>query len=258
MFYRMIKQGFTTTLHRLLFQEKLSVCIWTWILLPFTILFFIAVSPTAVAIYTLGDLFTTTSFPADATHVPTLYFPKTDSMKLEAAVLVILGIVFGGIHCAGWDLSFPTHTQQLLWRSSSLFLTVFPIFPNIFLFSPSSALYIMASGFTIVEYLLLIFGPAHPLLLDSNKRSGSTNFRASLLNRWHGLMTKLGPKKYNHDLPMAWQVFLIAVTFFIVLCWVVYLGARSIILGLALILLRDQPPRAYLSVDWTKYYPHMF
>jgi len=48
------------------------------------------------------------------------------------------------------------------------------------------------------------------------------------------------------------------VTFFIVLCWVVYLGARSIILGLALILLRDQPPRAYLSVDWTKYYPHMF
>ena len=40
--------------------------------------------------------------------------------------MAILGSLFGGIHCVGWNFPFPTHTEQKLWRVSALALTVLP------------------------------------------------------------------------------------------------------------------------------------
>jgi hypothetical protein len=37
-----------------------------------------------------------------------------------------------------------------------------------------------------------------------------------------------------------------------------YGGARLVLLGLAVALMRHQPPSAFITVDWTKFYPHIF
>jgi hypothetical protein len=39
---------------------------------------------------------------------------------------VFVSMVFGGIHCIGWLLSFPSHTEQELWRISSVAITGVP------------------------------------------------------------------------------------------------------------------------------------
>jgi hypothetical protein len=37
-------------------------------------------------------------------------------------------MVFGGIHCVGWNFLFQTHTEQVLWRAASLVILCLPIF----------------------------------------------------------------------------------------------------------------------------------
>ncbi|THU80826.1 hypothetical protein K435DRAFT_844962 [Dendrothele bispora CBS 962.96] len=36
-------------------------------------------------------------------------------------------LVFGGVHCAPWNSTFPTDTEQLLWRVSAAAVTAFPL-----------------------------------------------------------------------------------------------------------------------------------
>ncbi|KAG0702520.1 hypothetical protein DFH29DRAFT_851407 [Suillus ampliporus] len=38
------------------------------------------------------------------------------------------GMVFGGIHCLGWNFLFQRHTDQILWRAASLGIACMPIF----------------------------------------------------------------------------------------------------------------------------------
>jgi hypothetical protein len=38
----------------------------------------------------------------------------------------LLCLLFGGIHCIGWDFSFPSRTEHLLWRISSAAITGIP------------------------------------------------------------------------------------------------------------------------------------
>ncbi|KAG2130720.1 hypothetical protein DEU56DRAFT_954638 [Suillus clintonianus] len=38
------------------------------------------------------------------------------------------GMVFGGIHCLGWNVLFQGHTEQILWRAASLMVASAPVF----------------------------------------------------------------------------------------------------------------------------------
>ena len=79
---------------------------------------------------TLVDLSerTSSSFSSDALHVPTFYVPKHRYPKWYHLLLLLsLGVVFGGIHCSGWNFSFPTYAEQQVWRFASLAVTVIPI-----------------------------------------------------------------------------------------------------------------------------------
>jgi hypothetical protein len=42
-------------------------------------------------------------------------------------VFALFGVIFGGLHCVGWSFEFPTHTEQTLWRSTSLAITAIPL-----------------------------------------------------------------------------------------------------------------------------------
>ena len=40
---------------------------------------------------------------------------------------VLVTVVFGGIHCIAWSFHFPSQTEQLLWRISSIAITGIPL-----------------------------------------------------------------------------------------------------------------------------------
>jgi len=94
------------------------------ILSPFFAIAFIA-SLTFTAVF---EIATTNEVPLDATHVPTFYSPRTRSDRYSRMVVfAIFGVVFGGIHCIGWNFAFPTHSERSLWRFASLVITITPL-----------------------------------------------------------------------------------------------------------------------------------
>ncbi|KAF9475603.1 hypothetical protein BDN70DRAFT_232064 [Pholiota conissans] len=59
-----------------------------------------------------------------------------ESNRIIGAVSII-GIIFGGIHCAGWEFSFPTHAEAIIWQVTSVIVTGVPIFMVISVLSQS-------------------------------------------------------------------------------------------------------------------------
>ncbi|PVG02859.1 hypothetical protein CPB86DRAFT_780285 [Serendipita vermifera] len=60
--------------------------------------------------------------------VPTLYSGdlSPEEGNLSCATASFIGILFGGIHCLAWSSSFPSHTEQLLWRISVVAMVGIP------------------------------------------------------------------------------------------------------------------------------------
>ena len=63
-----------------------------------------------------------------AIRVPTFYaFSTSDPDDLVVRRLTsIVAILFGGIHCAGWNFPFPSHAELIIWRVSSLIILIVP------------------------------------------------------------------------------------------------------------------------------------
>jgi hypothetical protein len=76
------------------------------------------------------------------------------------------GMVFGAIHCVGWDFPFQSHAEQALWRASSLVMLCSPIsflvtyiFENdLFVFITISYIFAyIAARLTLIVLVLLSF-----------------------------------------------------------------------------------------------------
>ena len=62
-------------------------------------------------------------------RVPRFWANSTDDDFLIADLIMLgVGICFGAIHCIAWHFSFPTHTELLMWRVSSVTITAVPTF----------------------------------------------------------------------------------------------------------------------------------
>lgn len=61
-------------------------------------------------------------------QVPTFYAGKPNKVQKTFASVVVLAIavVFGSIHCIAWLSLFPSRTEQLLWRVSSIAILGYP------------------------------------------------------------------------------------------------------------------------------------
>ena len=77
----------------------------------------------------LFGIATTNGIVYRSAHVPTFYAPNTvsdDSGILIGFVLPVVAMLFGALHCVGWNFDFPTHIEQFLWRIGSLAITAIP------------------------------------------------------------------------------------------------------------------------------------
>ena len=56
--------------------------------------------------------------------VPTFYSTSKDGDEVAYVFFIsVVGVVFGGIHCAGWFFNFPSNVEAMLWQVSSAVLT---------------------------------------------------------------------------------------------------------------------------------------
>ena len=67
--------------------------------------------------------------------VPRFWANTTGGEQVIADVIVLgVGVCFGAIHCTAWFFSFPTRTELLTWRISSVVITAVPIYiPSVLL-----------------------------------------------------------------------------------------------------------------------------
>ena len=77
---------------------------------------------------TLSDLADCDAVDKDAIRVPTFYTSPTDKSPdgLWLPGTIIVAMLFGGIHCAGWNFPFPSHSELIIWRVSSIIIVVVP------------------------------------------------------------------------------------------------------------------------------------
>ena len=63
-------------------------------------------------------------------RVPRFWADSTSGRDLIIADMIVVGVgvCFGAIHCIAWYFSFPTHAELLMWRISSIAITVLPIY----------------------------------------------------------------------------------------------------------------------------------
>ncbi|TFK67052.1 hypothetical protein BDN72DRAFT_799429 [Pluteus cervinus] len=87
-----------------------------------------------VAVLTpLVELFGEESIPSKPTHVSTFYGMETDDMSVMRSLSCVIGMIFGATHFLSWHSTFPTYTELLLWRISSIVFVVQPVL--LFLFN---------------------------------------------------------------------------------------------------------------------------
>ncbi|TFK59519.1 hypothetical protein BDN72DRAFT_597042 [Pluteus cervinus] len=83
--------------------------------------------PFVAVAWPLNELFADEEVHDDAAHVSTFYAVEIVSGRLVLLYSsCLIGIIFGAIHFLSWHSAFPTHTQLLLWRISSIALVAEP------------------------------------------------------------------------------------------------------------------------------------
>ena len=165
----------------------------------------------------LLDIATSSTVKVDASHVPTFYAPKTNSLAdselLFGIILPVVAAIFGALHCIAWNFHFPSDIEQLLWRIGSLTITLIP---------PASA---------CITFIIVF-------LLD-------------FLRKEYGLSLRecVGPVMVD----MLWAIF----AFLGGAALVAYMLARLLLLTQAIMLLRKQPESAFYAINWANFLPHI-
>ena len=82
-----------------------------------------------------------------------------------------LGTIFGGIHCAGWNLPFHTSAEERFWRVASLAVTINPIGAVPFSFIILTSTLALFLWFLVVIFRLFFFfgRPSYPIHLSDFK-----------------------------------------------------------------------------------------
>jgi len=123
-----------------------------------------------------GDMWVSKFYAFYGSHrihkAPFYAFSGNEPTRMDAIQLVItcvIGILFGVIHCFGWDFEFPSHAEHILWKVCSLAISCIPLIWLLFIvfytweskFKVSTTWGRIARGFmALVWAALLPFGLA--------------------------------------------------------------------------------------------------
>ncbi|KAF8900230.1 hypothetical protein CPB84DRAFT_1779103 [Gymnopilus junonius] len=84
---------------------------------------------------------------------------RNPSVRIHGEILIwglIIGSIFGGIHCLGWNFIFPSLAELISWRVCSLLITIAPVLSAILLWYDSKKTSpILLSHLTVPAQLLL-------------------------------------------------------------------------------------------------------
>lgn len=161
-------------------------------------------------------------------RIPNDRFPM-NPYGAQEYFLCFATLVFTGIHVAGWHFDFPTKTERLLWRISSLIL--FGITVAFWVFET------MASWTRLGRWRTLYLHIFKPKQLAEHKRQ--MKLKSATMGR------------EMKQLPLPWEFATIAPLA------VIYGIARFYLMGEAFAELRDLPGTAYRHVEWTAFLPHI-
>ena len=116
----------------------------------------------------------TNDFNTGDMKLPTFYSTDPHSNRdkelgSSAIFMSVVGVLFGGIHCARWLFNFPSSDEAMLWRVSSVVLTGIPfLIPLlVYLFAAVLPGKFQSPGFTIPVFtiILLVYVVSRLLLL---------------------------------------------------------------------------------------------
>ena len=117
-----------------------------------------------------SEIYSADSLEIGDMNVPTFYAIKNDEgAEIGFAVFFpVVGVIFGGIHCAGWFFNFPSSDEAMLWRVSSAVLTgsaiLFPII-GVLLVSILGQPQYERFGIPVLAITLLVYVVSRLLLL---------------------------------------------------------------------------------------------
>ncbi|KAK0440195.1 uncharacterized protein EV420DRAFT_1582093 [Desarmillaria tabescens] len=133
-------------------------------------------------------------------------------------ILACVGSLFGAFHCAAWSFYFPSPTEMMLWRVSSLAV--------------------------LIGLLAAVHYPGATLITEG-QRPG-----------WMSKVPQILPHSWTDS--RIWNLFLwVCVVILSSVGAVAYIIARIMLIVLAFMQLRSLPPLAFHTVQWTTYIPHI-
>jgi hypothetical protein len=162
-------------------------------------------------------------------RIPNDRFPM-NPYGAQEYLLCFATLVFTGIHIAGWNFDFPTATERLLWRISSLIL--FGITVAFWVFETIASWTRLGRWKTMYLYLV--------------NRKGVESHKRKITHR-----QTLEPKRRMSELPLAWEFATITPLA------IVYGIARLYLIVEAFAELRNINGTAYVNVEWTDFVPHI-
>ena len=164
-------------------------------------------------------------------HIPNDRFPMSP-YGCQEYCLCFATLLFTAIHVAGWNFSFPTNTEKILWRVSSLIL-----------FGVTAAFWILE---TVASWVRL--GRWKWLYLWLTNRSALPDFEKA---RDEKLRAALEIHREPAQLPLAWEFWTISFVAFL------YWLARLYMIVEAFLELRNVDVTAFATVNWSLYFPHV-
>jgi len=161
------------------------------------------------------------------TRIPNDRFPM-NAYGNQEYLLCLATIIFSAVHVAGWNYSFPSRTEQMLWRISSMIL-----------FGITVAFWVLetiASWTRLGRWKLLYLMMFHHDQVDAFKQARSD---------------KIPEVKQPTQLPLPWE-------FCTILPLALLYGlARGFLIVEGFLELRYAPADAFVTVDWCGFWPHV-
>ncbi len=155
-------------------------------------------------------------------------------------ILAVFQIGYGAIHLTGWNLSFPTHTEKLLWHIATVTIMVC----------------------ILSTWAVEVYAWRMPTGLERREKASTdvqNGENSTSLPRWCSmrrikrvasrLRNTTNPHDPVMDVPLRTLVPVTLAAF-------TYTFARTFIILEGFVNLRALPPSTYQSVDWMAFLPH--